>query len=807
MLALVVAGPAASFGASAASEPLITDVEDAILAARLSLMTSGALLPEEIIGLKAVAARKDSDGRSYWVVEFSGRGGKPAGRVVISAEDGFESTDKTVLKRFAAWDSYLERNAFVGNWYWAVAGIVAGLAAAVGAYFWSRKPRMGWGASAISSMLSAVVVLFAFGLFVSSDLMDGRGVVASGIPLVALVGARIYAGIERNRRYRLEVVPISQTQEPTAAPAAGSAGIPVAVSKSGRPAGAGGAADAVDLHVTPAEQLPSFADVGGMETVKAQLRETVGTIISHGDLVRRYGIDWNGVLLYGPPGVGKTFMAKATAGEYGLNFIDVRVSDMISRFAGESTKMVAEVFRQAGAHRPCVLFFDEFDSVAQRREDAAWDTESTRVVNQLLRELEGAREVPDLVVMAATNHKDTLDEAVIRPGRFDRHIAIDLPDAEARATIFAARLKDKPVVENLDLTEIVALTDGMSAADISTIVNGAALEALRQFVRSGAEQGEPQSPITNDLLLASLRELRAKVRPTVAVTSWDELVLDPETKTKLMEFQEQIERADELVLRGIEPPRGLLLYGPPGTGKTTIAKVLATQTEASFFAADASELVSMWLGESQKHVARLFDAARRSRPAIVFIDEIDSLVPRRGGGDGGSWMDDVTSQFLREIDGIQSAAGVFVVGATNEPDALDPALLRGGRLSRQIRIPLPAEQERAQLFRVHSSRMRLEPDIDFGELARKTSGLSGADIEEICDAAALRAMRREAQLVSAEDFETARAAYSADRRKPASRWAAGSDDTTNGSFGFSAPARRGDSAGSAKPEDPEGGRG
>lgn len=518
----------------------------------------------------------------------------------------------------------------------------------------------------------------------------------------------------------------------------------------------------MDLRILSPEQLPSFADVGGMDEVKQQLKDTVGLLASHGDLAERYRLEWNGVLLYGPPGVGKTFIAKAAAGEFGLNFADVRVTDLVSQYMGESPKLVSAAFRKAVGARPCVLFFDEFDSVAQRRENAGLDIESRRIVNQLLRELESVRDTPDLIVMASTNHKGTLDEAVLRPGRFDRHIAIGMPDAEARRRVFEAQLARRPVREDIEMDELVTRTDGLSCADITAVVNGAALTALNRSVSTGHVDAGDEEPIGQALLVGALEELRAKVRPTVAFTTWDDLVLDPKTLAKLKDLQDQIERSEELRLRGIEPPRGVLLYGPPGTGKTTIARVLASVTDASFFTVDASETVSMWLGETEKEISRLFEEARKHRPSIVFIDEIDSLVPARSGA--GTWADDFTSQFLREIDGVASTAGVFVIGATNIPSALDPALLRGGRLSRQLLIPLPDDDCRRRLFEVHASGMPLAEDVDFASLAGRTDKFSGADIREICQAAGMLSFQRGGGSVAAEDFDRALRSYRSDRR-------------------------------------------
>jgi len=732
-----------------------------------ALFSQGYYEREFIKGLEASASTQSVGAKMFWVIDFEHSDGATTDRVVLTAS-GSPVTDRATLKKLDAWDSYLERAGVVSDWGWGAAGLIAGALTAFGAYRWLRKPRMGWNAWLTNAMLGLLVLVYIVGLIVSIDIGDLRGTFVCAGALVMIAGGAAY-GAARRGRYALVELPSGETAGDKAAPSAAASQIVdsapvsvpsrVAAGPAGRSAGPKGG---TDLKVTPPEKLPTFSDVGGMDEVKRQLSETVGLLVAHGDLVKRYRIDWNGVLLYGPPGVGKTFMAKAVAGEFGLNFIDVRVSDIISRFAGESSKQVAEVFAKAAKHRPCILFFDEFDSIAQRRDDTSWDTESTRVVNQLLRELESAREVPDLIVMAATNNKSTLDEAAIRPGRFDRHIAIPLPDDAARRCIFEAQLAGRPVVGDVRLDELVKRTEGMSAADIATIVNGAALDAMRKSIAGGRIEQGAEQPISPDGLVGSIEELRAKVSPTVTFASWDDLVLSATTRKKLQDLQRQIESSEELALRGVEVPRGILLFGPPGTGKTTIARVLASQANASFFAVDASEIVSMWLGETEKRISRLFEEARRHRPAIIFIDEIDSLVSSRDGSD--STGDDMTSQFLREIDGVTSSPGVFVIGATNIPDRLDPALLRGGRLSRQILIPAPDAAGREALFGVHARRMQLAADVDFAELAARTEGMTGADIKEICNAAGLHAFERESSDIAMADYSTALKSYRADRR-------------------------------------------
>jgi transitional endoplasmic reticulum ATPase len=810
-LALVAGGRAAASSARAVSHDV------AIRLAQEALVVQADYEREFVDGLEATATRRADNGRDYWIVDFAGAGGQMRDRVVLTA-NGVAVTDRPILQRLGGWDSYLSRAGAVGSWGWAIVGLVSSAAVAFAAFVWTRRPRMGgWKAWFVNSALVTFVLGYAGALMVSLSIDDLRGSLVCGVSAVAIAGGAVL-GVVRRGRYGQVGSPAQapvglpeRSASPSEAPLGREESQATSSAARAVPAGPGGkvgvgAQGPSDLRVIPPEALPSFSDVGGMDGVKKQFRETVGVLVSHSDLVRRYKVDWNGVLLYGPPGVGKTFMAKAAAGEFGLSFIDVRVSDVISSFVGQSSKLVAEVFAEAVKRRPCVLFFDEFDSIGQRREDTKGDSESVRVVNQLLRELESVREVPDLIVMAATNHKSTLDEAVIRPGRFDRHIAIPMPDEAARLRVLEAQLSGRPVTNGIDLGDLVIRTEGMSAADITSIVNGAALEAMRRSIAKGTVEPGVEEPITPDALQSALEELRAKVRPVVTFTSWEDLVLADGTRKKLQDLQTQIENSEELAVRGVEVPRGILLYGPPGTGKTTVARVLASQANASFFSVDASEITSMWLGETEKRIHRLFEDARRHRPSIVFIDEIDSLVATRERGDSTSG--DITSQFLREIDGVMGSPGVFVIGATNVPDALDPALLRGGRLSRQMLIPAPDRAGREALFAVHSRRMDLADDVDFGTLAVDAEGHTGADIKEICHAAGLLAFERDAVQVTMADFVAAHAAYSRDRRAfKVPEWMGASWDAPAKKslpLGFVQPTRAnpGDETGSAKPGPP-----
>ena len=506
--------------------------------------------------------------------------------------------------------------------------------------------------------------------------------------------------------------------------------------------GAMGGADG-DFEVQRPDGLATFSAVGGMDALKQEIRDTVGLLLEHPDQADRYGIEWNGILLHGPPGVGKTFFAQAIAGEYRLNFIHVSTGDLVAGIQGQSAKNIDKAFQTALDNLPCLLFFDEFDSIAQRRADTP-DQESRRTVNQLLTSLEAYRDQDGLLVMGATNNLEHLDPAVIRPGRFDRHVRIDLPDAAARQAILEAELGDRPVADDVDLAELVRRTEGMTPAAIEKVVDAAALAVFRE----AAQRGE-QLALDEAHLLTALESLGGQDRPTVEHWTWDSLILPEETKAQLKQLQAIIEEPESARRFGIDPPSGLLLAGPPGTGKTTVAKVVAAQARCSFYPVSGADVMSKWVGESEGNIRRLFERARANRPSVIFIDEIDAIAAKRGEI---QVHDTQVNQLLSEIDGIAGQRGVFVIGATNRPDQLDPALLRGGRLSRTIVLGLPDEPGRLAILRMFTARMPTV-GVELGALAAQTEGFSPADLKALCQEAALAAMARGADAsVGPEDF-------------------------------------------------------
>jgi transitional endoplasmic reticulum ATPase len=510
----------------------------------------------------------------------------------------------------------------------------------------------------------------------------------------------------------------------------------------------GGGDGSGGFEVESPDDLIDFEDVGGMDTLKQEVRDTIGLLLEHPDEADRYGIEWNGILLHGPPGVGKTFFARAIAGQYDLNMIHVSTGDLVSSLVGGSARNIDKAFEIALQNLPCLLFFDEFDSVAQRRDNTP-DQESRRTVNQLLTALEAHRDERQLLVMAATNSIEHLDPAVVRPGRFDRHIRIDLPDDEARRAIFETELEDRPKGE-IDLEELVRRTEGMTPAAIEKLVEMAALEVFRQATETGSNVELDEAH-----LLSALERVGGQDRPTVEHWTWESLVLPAPIKAQLQQLQSVIEDPESARRFGVEPPTGLLLAGPPGTGKTTIAKVLAAQARASFYPVSGADVMSKWVGESERNIRQLFDRARENRPSIIFIDEIDAIAGRRGSIEV---HDSQINQLLSEIDGIAGQRGVFLIGATNRPDQLDPAILRGGRLSRTIVLGLPDEEGRLAILHLHTARMPTV-GVRLDELARTTEGMSPADLKALAQEAALVAMARDASAntpsITHEDFEEA----------------------------------------------------
>ena len=511
-----------------------------------------------------------------------------------------------------------------------------------------------------------------------------------------------------------------------------------------QPARGGGTAAAV----LPPHELETFDDVAGLHDVKEQLRATVGKIFESPE-VARYRSVHNGILFYGPSGTGKTLLSRALAGEYGLRYLRVTPATIGSPLAHETAANVQSVFDLAAASTPCLLFLDELDSIAAAPDETP-GPEHREVVTQLMTSLEKCRSIPGLVVCAAAIDVDKLDPG-LREGRFDARIRVPLPDRDARREVVLLHLRkrsDSVDWASVDLDALADATSGRAAAALEQAATQAAQAALAE-----------RRPIVHADLDAAVRRGTARDRALLDErVTWGDVVLPDDTREQLMDLVNVFVKPDLARSLGIEPPSGILLHGPPGTGKTTIARALACEIDASFYEQSASDLLSKWAGESEERVATLFAKARANRPSIVLVDEIDGLLRARGGDAANRWEERVVSQFLRELDGVASGAGVLVVGATNRPDVVDPAL-RERRLA-PIEIGLPDVGGRLQLLRRLLASTSVAPDVDLRELALATEGMSGADLERLRDlagdagaritaddlAAALQGMRRRASL-------------------------------------------------------------
>lgn len=494
----------------------------------------------------------------------------------------------------------------------------------------------------------------------------------------------------------------------------------------------------------------------------------------------RYGVEIpKGVLLSGPPGTGKTTIAKVIANSAGLSFFVLRADEVVSKWVGESEKNLSALFSAAEKHAPALIFIDEVDSIgSQRSGQQSW---KDNLLNHLLQLIDGVVKSNGIHIIAATNRPDLVDTALKRAGRLNRVIEIPLPGPEARSLLFQHYMKTLELEEAIDINTLVKCTEGKSGADIKAICNQAGLNAFKR--EAGSEH--KQYKISASDLQKALEDFTTTLVPDikrdpgdqhgnytpvpldenqVTLHTWDDIVISDETKTELFMLMELLKDPAAAVSYGIEVPKGVLLAGPPGTGKTTIARILAHTAGLTFFALKADEIVSKWVGESEKNLTRLFNAAVKSAPALIFIDEVDSIGAQRAAGRAGH-SDSLLNHLLQLIDGIIKTEGVNIIAATNRPDLVDPALKRGGRLNRVIEIPLPDYNARKQLFGHYLSSLKLKDELNLDILAQLTDGKSGADIKAICNQAGLNAFRRETLagtrhfLVEQEDMRGALKAF------------------------------------------------
>jgi transitional endoplasmic reticulum ATPase len=516
----------------------------------------------------------------------------------------------------------------------------------------------------------------------------------------------------------------------------------------------------------------NYDDVGGMGDTIRQLREMVELPLRYPELFTRLGVDPpRGVLLHGPPGTGKTRLARAVANESEAHFLTINGPEIMGSAYGESEKRLREVFEDAAKNAPAIIFIDEIDSIAPKRGQVSGEAEK-RLVAQLLTLMDGLHARSNIVVIAATNRPDAIDEALRRPGRFDREIVIGVPDESGRREILGIHTRGMPLGEGVDLEELARTTHGFVGADIAALAREAAIEAVRRIMPQldleaqtiPAEVLESLC-VTRDDFLEALKRVQPSAMREVMVQvpniGWDDIGGLDEAQLKLKEGIELPLRNPEAFRRlGIRPAKGFLLYGPPGTGKTLLAKAVAKEAEANFISVKSSDLLSKWYGESEQQLSRLFARARQVAPCVIFIDEIDSLVPARGSGQAGEPQVTarVVNTILAEMDGMEEMQSIVLIGATNRPALIDPALLRPGRLDELVYVGTPDAAGREHILRIHTAAMPLAADVDLPRIATRTERFTGADLEDVVRRAGLIAIRKRGEATSeviAADFDEA----------------------------------------------------
>jgi transitional endoplasmic reticulum ATPase len=499
-----------------------------------------------------------------------------------------------------------------------------------------------------------------------------------------------------------------------------------------------------------------YEDIGGLGRELQLVREMIELPLRHPEIFERLGIQPpKGVLLYGPPGTGKTLIAKAVANEVDAHFITLSGPEIMSKYYGESEKGLREKFEEAEQNAPAIIFIDEIDAIAPKREETKGEVER-RVVAQLLALMDGLKGRGQVIVIAATNLPDVIDPALRRGGRFDREIEIGIPDKKGRLEIFQVHTRGVPLADDVKIEEFANSTHGFVGADIALLVKEAAMHALRKVIPQIKIDEEIPNEVLDKLKVTNedFAEARKNVEPSamrevlveVPDVTWKQVGGLEDTKQELKEAVEwPIKYPDIFERLHTKAPKGILLFGPPGTGKTLLAKAVANESECNFIAVKGPELLSKWVGESEKGVREIFRKARQASPSIIFFDEVDALVPKRGTYAGSTHVtESVVSQILTELDGMEELKNVTILAATNRPDMLDEALLRPGRLERHIYVPAPDEQSRRKIFEVYlggETESILAKDVDVDALVKKTEGYVGADIEALVREAKMAAMR------------------------------------------------------------------
>jgi transitional endoplasmic reticulum ATPase len=503
----------------------------------------------------------------------------------------------------------------------------------------------------------------------------------------------------------------------------------------------------------------TYEDLGGLTKEIQKIREMIELPLRHPEIFERVGIEApKGVLLYGPPGTGKTLLAKAVANETNSNFYSIAGPEIMGKYYGESEERLRGIFKEAQEHAPSIIFIDEIDSIAPKREEVSGELEK-RIVSQLLTLMDGLEPRGKVVVIAATNRPDALDPALRRPGRFDREIEIGIPDEKSRLEILQIHTRGMPMEPDVKLEEMARVTHGFVGADLQALGKEAAILAVRRVIPE-ISMDETKVPVKTlnkikvrmqdfqdalrDVQPSAMREVLVQV-PNV---KWEDIGGLKSVKEELTEAVEWPLKYGKLFLKGdVKPPKGILLYGPPGTGKTLIAKAVANESEANFISIKGPELISKWVGESEKGVREVFRKARAAAPCVIFFDEVDAIAPRRKSGETDSQVTErVVSQLLTEMDGLEELKGVVVLGATNRPDIIDEALLRPGRFDKLLRIPPPDKDGRIEILKIHTKKKPLAKDVDLVKLAELTEGYTGAELSAVANAASIAAIKRYVKL-------------------------------------------------------------
>ena len=514
----------------------------------------------------------------------------------------------------------------------------------------------------------------------------------------------------------------------------------------------------------------TYEDVGGLHEEIQRVREMVELPLRHPELFQRLGIEPpKGVLLHGPPGCGKTLLARAVANESEANFFSINGPEIMSKFYGESEARLREIFQQSQQNAPSIIFIDELDAIAPKREEVTGEVER-RVVAQLLALMDGLSGRGNVIVIGATNRPGALDPALRRPGRFDREIEIGVPDKQGRYEVLQIHTRGMPLAGDVDLKRLSEMTHGYTGADLSSLGRETAMKALRRYLPQIDLEEERVPPsvlekmeVTGEDFVNAYKEITPtamrEVYIEVPTVHWEDIGGLEQVKQELKEAVEWPIKNPEIFERlGIRPPKGILIYGPPGCGKTLVARGVATESETNFITIKGPEVFSKWVGESEKAIREVFRKARMAAPAVIFFDEIDSLVPRRGAGFSDSGVTErVISQLLTEMDGIITLEDIVIIAATNRPDIVDPAVLRPGRFDRLVYVPEPDEQSRLQIFKIYTKGMPLAKDVDLATLVTMSKGYSGADIEGLCREAAMHALRKDVNSseVAMQDFQYA----------------------------------------------------